>query len=182
MMRIILLFSVITLCCLTVKGQWPDYRLSVGGGVVYGSLPDKVGVGINASGYYNFTTKMRLNPNFSYYVPYRKHKSNPDLNITQYYWELNCDFHYVVQIRNTQYYVYPLIGIVLVGDREKKEYMDDNLKIHNSHELRLFEGINIGVGGQFKVNDRMVLFADLKQSVNVDFNTAVRIGLLFGIK
>gem|GEM_PF-1815433 len=179
-MRVILFFSVITLCCLTAEGQWPDYRLSGGGGVVYGSLPDKIGVGINASGYYHFTTKMRLNPNFSYYIPYQKHRS--DRTITQHFWELNCDFHYIFQIRNTQYAIYPLIGIILVGDREKNEYTAEKDKIYNSDELRLYEGINIGVGGQYKVNDRMVLFADVKQSINVDFNTAVRIGILLGIK
>jgi hypothetical protein len=179
-MKKTVLFVFVTLSCFTLKGQYPDYRISAGGGIVYGSLPDKIGAGINLSGYYNFTTKMRLNPNFSYYIPYQKHRS--DKTISQKYWELNVDFHYVFKFRNTPYAIYPFLGVLAVGDRNKNEYLAEKDKMYNSNDLDVYPGINIGIGGQYDLNGRMILFLDIKQSIVIDFNSAVRAGILWGIK
>jgi hypothetical protein len=179
-MKKLLLFSILAVFYFTAKGQYPDYRISAGGGIVYGSLPEKIGLGINVSGYYNYSTKIRLNPNFSFYIPYQLRDTL--LKITQNYWEFNLDFHYVVQRRNSDFSFYPLAGIVVVGDREKIEYRKEENRQYNSNELKLHPGVNIGVGGQYKLNDRAVLFIDLKGSIIIKSNLAIRAGILFGIK
>jgi hypothetical protein len=48
MMKKTLLILALTVFCTSVYGQWLDCRISGGGGVAYGSLPDKIGIGINA--------------------------------------------------------------------------------------------------------------------------------------
>ena len=146
-----------------------DMAAGVNLGISTGSSVTSFGVGGKFQ--YGITKDIRGEGSFSYFLGDFK------------YWDLSVNAHYLIGIPSVEKLkVYPLAGFSLVGvggSSEKgyweyqdpitgvwvKEYFDDD---EGSSSYTSF-GVNLGVGGQYQLTDKLYVQGELKYRIGEEF-------------
>ena len=156
---------------------------AVGLNLNYGSEIKNVGIG--AKFQYGITDAVRIEPSFNYYL------EKDGLSM----WDLNANVHYLIDVAEKTK-VYPLAGIGYANFKsswgfeydEEYDYGDYySLKSRNGwdYDEEDMEGgsvnsgeivVNLGVGAEYQLNEKLSIGAELKYQIISNFNQ-----LVFGI-
>ena len=156
---------------------------AVGLNLNYGSEIKNVGIG--AKFQYGITEAVRIEPSFNYYL------EKDGLSM----WDLNANVHYLIDVAEKTK-VYPLAGIGYANFKsswgfeydEEYDYGDYySLKSRNGwdYDEEDMEGgsvnsgeivVNLGVGAEYQLNEKLSIGAELKYQIISNFNQ-----LVFGI-
>lgn len=125
-------------------------QFKVGGGVLYGSEVESVGLQLN--GTYRFTEEIEGAADLSFFFP----GDNSGLDS---FWAINANGHYIFT-SDEEFHVYGLAGLNL----STAEFSFNN---NSNSEL----GLNLGAGGEYHL-DSVSLFGEIKYVVG-DFDQLV---------
>lgn len=126
--------KIFTIVCLLMLGVGVGYaqvhqgETAVGAKVVYGSEIESLGLGAHFQ--YGILDQLRGEVGFNYFFEHN-HLS---------WWDVNLNAHYLVALKNDQFYIYPLAGLnytmtKLAGDEENHV------------------GLNLGAGLEYEFNE-----------------------------
>jgi opacity protein-like surface antigen len=158
-MKTKLSFLVFALCLL--GSTQVSAQLSAGAGLAFGSETEDLG--IRATALYQFNENWRAATDFIWYLD-----GEEDVSV----WELNLNAHYIF-FEDGKFLAYGLAGLNLVGVSVDLGPLGDESDTEG--------GINLGVGGQYKINETISIQSELKYSLS-DFDQIVfGIGALIAI-
>ncbi len=148
--------AFIALVSLTASAQ--EKQFSLGAQLSYGSETERVGFGVKAL--YGLTDHLRLEGSFNHFF-----KSD---YVTL--WDANVNLHYQLPL-SSSFQVYPLAGLT---------YMRASATIANNTVSDGKLGVNLGVGGQYELNDSWALTGELKYQIISNSNQLVpSVGLIY---
>lgn len=142
-------------------------QVGIGAGLSFGT--DVSEVGIFARGSYQFAEQWRGAATFNYYL------AGNEGGVSVSFWDINLDAHYLFW-ENEQFRAYALggLGIAIIS-------VDANVPSvpgFDYNESTSDFGINLGAGGEYKVNENVRPFAELKFDVGL-YNQLV---IMAGVK
>lgn len=131
----------------------------------YGSKIKNLSIGVK--GQYGITNDIRLEGAFDYFLEKNGMKM----------WDINANVHYLFPVTE-QIKVYPLAGLSYSSWNTSTEVFsnnDDNYENSGSASSASTGkiGINLGVGGQYELNEKVTLNAELKYQLISDFSQVV---------
>jgi len=134
---------------------------AVGLNLNYGSEISNLGVG--AKFQYGITDAIRIEPSFNYYLE----KEGVGL------WDINANIHYLFDVAEKMK-VYPLAGLGYAHC--KLSYEMEGITSDDSDEISASSGeiaVNLGVGGEYQINENISIGAELKYQIINNFNQLV---------
>ena len=137
-----------------------DWALGINIPVTWG---DKLHLGVQPKIQFYATSQFRLETSFGYYF---KAKERID-------WELNLNAHYLVPMKDTGLWIYPILGVQFLH----RHY---TIEIDDANQARV--GLNVGAGLQYDVEDNIYVNAEVKYTYTNDYdrgNVLVGIGYRF---
>ncbi len=166
MKRVILSIGLMTMCVVTMFAQKGE--TAVGLNLGYGTEVKNVGIG--AKFQYNVTDAIRLEPSFNYFL------KKDGLSM----WDLNANVHYLFPI-SSKFKVYPLAGLTYTSWKsdgfeidlgEWAEYIED-FEIDSESTTTGKFGVNLGVGCDYSLTEKLNLNFELKYQIISDFSQLV---------
>lgn len=141
---------LVLFCVATTLGLYSDLKAQtgIGGGFTYGNRIERLGLDLRAD--FKLSDRWALSPKAHLFFP------QSTGNITERWTSFNVDAHYLLNLENIMF-LYPLAGInVTAWNRENRRL---NSQINGS-EI----GINLGLGGLFKIAVNIDGFMEVKYS------------------
>lgn len=139
---------------------------AVGLNLNYGSEISNLGIG--AKFQYGITDAIRIEPSFNYYLE----KDGFGL------WDVNANFHYLFNVAE-KINVYPLAGIGYANVKssygfeydEDYEYDGEEMEGESTNSGEI--AVNLGVGAEYQLNEKLSIGAELKYQIISNFNQVV---------
>ena len=172
MKKVILLGMVVLFSMSYVKAQ----QITVGGGLAYGTEVEKAGITLN--GQYFFTEKFAAAPSFIFYFPEKSSYSFPGYSyeVKASVWEFNADVNYYFY-GNDVVKFFGEGGLNITTAKAKVKTTGNGSQSQNSSNTEA--GINLGVGADFKVGEKIVPFVSMKYTVSDFDQLVIRGGIRF---
>jgi long-subunit fatty acid transport protein len=160
-------------------------QFSGGLGINYGTQIDKIG--ITGKGTYSLNDNIELSGNFTYFLPYKYFTSYTNngytfkTTITESIRTLNLDIHYNFRMSD-KLDVYPYLG---ANTTQVKITLESEIKYNSDSDTKsdtktVYEpGLNIGVGGGYKLSESLKGFGEIKYVVSDYDQFNFTLGLLY---
>ncbi|MBQ9556131.1 MAG: porin family protein [Muribaculaceae bacterium] len=143
--------KILTLACMLIMGmglahaQAEQGQTAAGINLVYGSEIESMGLGARFQ--YGIIDHLRGEVGFNYFFEH-KHMS---------WWDINLNAHYLVNLKDNMFYIYPLAGLNYTAVDYKGEYND---KGENNHL-----GLNLGIGLEYEINDKFGVNLEYRHTI-----------------
>ncbi len=129
--------KILTLVCLLMLGvgfgsaQVHENESAVGANLVYGSRIESMGIGARYQ--YGIIDQLRTEVGFNYFFDHDHFGC----------WDVNVNAHYLIGLRNEQFYTYPLAGLnyTMVTDKNGEKNVESN-----------HIGLNLGAGFEYEID------------------------------
>lgn len=162
MKRILTVFSVLAFGVGSVFAQKGE--MAVGANINYGT---EGSIGFGAKYRYNILDALRIEPSFDYYVG--EHSINM--------FDINVNAHYLFDVVD-KVKVYPLFGLGFTSWGVSGNFagddgaMDEYMEASSSSRLNKI-AVNIGVGGEYLLSEKIAINLEMKYQIISNFNQFV---------
>lgn len=169
MKKIILAFIFIAL------GTMANAQEKIGAHAIFGSYK---GLGLGVNGEYMFNEKWAIAPDFTYFFP----EGVNDESRT--FWDVNINGHYYFNDKDA-FKVYGLVGINyshFAYETKPKTINTINIWNIDTKTNKSSFGtttINIGIGGNYDMNDVLELFSNLKYTAHILSGVTFSVGVKY---
>jgi hypothetical protein len=136
------------LCLATAPALCSDLKAQtgIGGGFTYGNQIERLGLDLRAD--FKLNNRWALSPKAHLFFP------QSTGNITERWTSFNIDAHYLLNLENILF-LYPLAGINISAWSRENRRLNSQI---NGSEI----GINLGLGGLFKITSNVDGFMEVK--------------------
>lgn len=181
-----LLIIIIAIFCISinsVKAQF-DY---IGGGIVLatggeynydGSAYHNKSFGIDVRANYDFNKKLKIVPDFKFYLPYKDPTLSSGESKTTVF-VLNINAHYIINPKTRDKYRLYLLGGAHLGGWNIKDNHDEITRTVDVKTFKFIPGANLGAGMVFPYGSSTMFFAEVKYVIAQTNQLVFTPGLLF---
>ena len=154
MKKLMLIIAVMIGFAANAQAQKGAFEL--GGSVVLGTGDDFTNYGLGARVRYSFTDHFRGDLNADYFL-----KKD---DITMY--DFNANLHYLFNLGDSGFRIYPLAGIALVHvEVDGAEFDGPGVHVESSGASDTDVAFNLGGGIEFPIADRLRVFGEAKEMI-----------------
>ncbi len=172
---LVALFAVVA----GVSAQSQKGDRAVGLNLGYGTEIESLGIG--ARFMYNFTDRVRIAPEFTYFLP-KSQSAVLGINAVSgkfKMWDINVNAHYLVPLQD-KFQLYPIVGLIISNVSASASIYDSSLGHVSGSASDTKLGVNLGVGIQYDVTSTVFVNGEVKYSLISDYDQAViSVGLGF---
>ena len=140
--------------------------MAVGGNFVVGMGDEITNFGIGAKFQYNVTNPIRLEAQFTYFLPKDYGDGFGDAKLKM--WDLSAYVHYLFPVAD-QINVYPLAGLGILGVTASAE-ADTGFGTYSASASTSNFGFGLGGGIDYKLSEKLILNAEVKYRLGGDWN------------
>jgi len=156
-------------------------KIGLGGGLAYGSEIKKMGIDLRGS--YGITDKIDGVASFTYFFPDKEEYFGGEVKWNV--WEFNLDGHYKF-VESDEYAVYGIAGINFTGTHWSSKYewvnpITGQTEKYDESDSDMNIGLNIGVGGQYNLNEQLGLFVEPKYVIGDYDQLVITFGIIYGL-
>jgi hypothetical protein len=177
MKKILFILAALTITNLGVC-QPGTNKAAVGGALIYGS--EIRSLGFNILGSFSIKDNIRVAPDLSYFIPH--HNDYLGWREVTDMFEINLNGHYLFPVVQNQIDIYPLVGFNLAFLTFRGEPKNPDLIGNPKYDYRKNEidpGLNIGVGGDYLINDKLNFLLELRYAISNYSQFAVKAGVAY---
>ena len=156
--------------------------LATGGEYKYDDLPYyNKSFGIDLRLNYDYSKKIKIVPDFKFYIPNKEELVLPGESSTVTVFVLNINAHYILNSRSRDNYRLYLLGGAHVGGWNIKDYHTENTGVVDVKTFRVVPGVNAGAGMLFPLGSQSFFFAEVKYVLANSRQLVFTPGLLFSL-